>query len=311
MIKKLLLFIFGFIACHAFSQDEDCQFSDGNYYFQLLLITEEAPGIDYNEEDLITHLETTSTLSEADAMFLEDHLIDVYSQYPYLTEGQFQKYVYVVSDDPTIDEVLASYTSSIASNTIAFYCDCESEDGVHQYYTRVIADEFPSDDYNKTDFINHIIANSAPTDDQLDFLNTTITEVRNGFQGAQSVNLRNTLVVTSNYDILVPFLHDFPESFNLVEYICNNATLSVQDNDASVNTITIFPNPVIRNSTINIDNQFIEELFIYDVTGKLLATKTMKGLYTIPMNEFDLKSGVYFLKFTSKEGHITKKVIVK
>ena len=309
MTRKILLLILGFISCHAFSQDEDCVFSDDNYYLQVLIVTDDTLDVDYNKDDFILHLETNSAITEADAQFLNEHLVEVYRQYPNSTGDPGQKYVYVVSDDETVEALFNTYTESVSA--IYLYCDCEAENGTHQYYARVIADEFPSDDYNKTDFINHIIANSAPTDDQLDFLNTTIIEVRNAFQGAQSVNLRNTLMVTSNYDILVPFLHDFPESFNFVEYICNNATLSVQDNDASVNTITIFPNPIVRNSTINIDNQFVEELFIYDVTGKLLETKTMKGLHTIPMNEFDLKSGIYFLKFTSRKGHITKKVIVK
>mgnify|MGYP000215197405 CR=1 FL=1 len=309
MIKKLLLFIFGFIACHAFSQDEDCDFSDGNYYLQVLIVTDEIPSVDYDKDDFIAHLETNSSISEADSQFLNEHLVDVYRQYPNSTGDPGQKYVYVVSDDETVETLFNTYTESV--NAIYLYCDCEFEDGYSYYYARLITDDLPGDDFNKTDFINHIISNSTPSTSQLDFLNDRIVEVVNAFPSAQSESLQKTVKVISDYDIFVPFLYDFPSSFSLVELICDNATLSTNESTNTINDITIFPNPVVRNSTIHIDNQFVEELFIYDVTGKLLDTRVVKGLSTIAMNAFDLKSGVYFLKFTSKEGHITKKVIVK
>lgn len=308
MIKKLLLFILGIVSCYGFSQNEDCVFSDGNYYLQVLLITNEIPEIDYNKDDFILHLETNSAISEADLQFLNEHIVEVYKRYPNSTTDPGQKYVYVVSDNETIGALFNTYTESI--NTFYLYCDCELENE-YTYYVRLITDEIPGDDFNKTDFINHLTSTSAPSDSQLEFLNDRIIEVVNAFSSAQSESLQKTVKVISDYDIFVPYLYDFPLSYSLVELICGDATLSINDTTNALNDIYIFPNPIVENSTINIDNQLVEELFIYDVNGKLLVSKTAKGLYTIAMNEFNLKTGVYFLKFTSKKGYVTKKIIVK
>lgn len=310
MMRKLLLLILGIISCHGFSQNENCAFSDTNYYFQVQIVTDEAPAIDYDKDDFIMHLETNSAISEADSQFLNEHLVEVYRQYPNSTEGQSPNVLYVVSDDDTMYSLLATYIESI--NALFFYCDCEFSDGYYHYYARLITDQIPGNDFNKTDFINHLVSNSNPSDSQLDFLNNSIIEVVNAFPSSQSESLQKTVEVISDYDLLVSYLYDFTQSFDLVEIVCDGETLSINDTTNSENDIKIFPNPVVRNSTINIDNQlFVEQLFIYDVTGKLLVTKTIKGLNAIAMNEFNLKSGVYFFKFTSRNGYITKKIIVK
>lgn len=104
-----------------------------------------------------------------------------------------------------------------------------------------------------------------------------------------------------------PFI-DLP---NLVEYIWGNNvgqnwvnTASVADNYLS--NISIYPNPV--KGIINfkgIDQPTKVELFSLD--GKKLQKRT---LYSNSFIESNLEKGVYFVKITSEEKYMTKKIII-
>ncbi len=91
------------------------------------------------------------------------------------------------------------------------------------------------------------------------------------------------------------------------------ANLSTNDLSFTKN-IKIYPNP--SNGIITVDNQsrnFIKSLNIYDVTGNVIKnlginSKLIKSSITLQ----NLSVGVYFLKFSTLEGHTsTKKIIVE
>jgi hypothetical protein len=216
----------------------------------------------------------------------------------------------VVSNDHTIEALLNTFNESLTH--IVLYCDCEELDGYFHYYATLNVNELPVISFNKTDFINHIETTSTPSSNDLVFLNNSIVEVYLAFPSVPTGSLRKTVLVISEYDLMVPYLYGFSESFDLVEIICGQPVLSVNDQLDISNSITIIPNPVVSNSIISIDDQlFIEQLSIFDITGKLILKKENLGSNTISTNEFNLAPGLYVLKFTSENAYIIKKIIVK
>jgi len=310
-MKKILIIILGLFVLNGFSQNVNCDFSDGNFYFQVLLNISTIPAVDFDKSDFILHLENNSNISQADSQFLNTHILEVYRQYPDSNEDPAQKYVYVVSDDHTIHPLLISYTESI-DNYPYIFCDCAFTDGYFYYYVTLNTDVIPQDDFNKTSFINHMVSTSNLTTVELDFLNNSIVEAQNAFIGFQTESLQKTVNIISNYDLMTPYLSDFVQSIDHVEIICGQPVLSIYDITIPNTAISIAPIPIVNRSKITIDSKvLVDELLIYDVTGKLINKQKIKGLNTIPINEFTLKTGLYFFKFVTGNNYITKKVIVE
>lgn len=310
-MKKTLTLVLSIFSIIGFSQNENCAFSDGYFYYQVLLISDESPDANFNKNDFILHLETNSSISASDSLFLNEHLQEVFIQNPTSNEDPGQKYLYVISDNNTVINLLNTYTESVTN--LGIYCECMLSGGYFHYYVRLITDGIPQSTFNKTDFISHLTTNSNPSDAELNFLNNSIIDSYTAFPSSQTESLQKTVIVVSDYDLLVAYLYNFPLSFNQINLICGEAELlSISDNLNSSNNITIFPNPVVENSIIKIDKHLhVEKLFIYDLTGKILIKKTLEGVNSIMINEFNLNPGFYFFKFKSNNAYIVKKIIVK
>ena len=69
--------------------------------------------------------------------------------------------------------------------------------------------------------------------------------------------------------------------------------------------ISIFPNPSKGVFNINVENNY--NLEVFDITGRVLNSRTLTGNTSIELNT----AGIYFLKFSDKNGSYTQKVIVQ
>ncbi len=69
--------------------------------------------------------------------------------------------------------------------------------------------------------------------------------------------------------------------------------------------IKVFPNPSNGVFNINVDNNY--NLEVFDITGRVINSRTLTGNTSIELNT----AGVYFLRFSDKNGSYTQKVIVK
>ena len=71
---------------------------------------------------------------------------------------------------------------------------------------------------------------------------------------------------------------------------------------------SIYPNPFHQNITIDLENKGEVELTLFDVSGKIIFTKTSYQQKSIPLNiaSFNLSAGNYFLKI---KGANTSKTI--
>ncbi|HUH25449.1 MAG TPA: T9SS type A sorting domain-containing protein, partial [Flavobacterium sp.] len=75
---------------------------------------------------------------------------------------------------------------------------------------------------------------------------------------------------------------------------------------------TIFPNPA--SSFVNITNALnleVEEVSIYDLSGKLLKTQKVVSAENIQLNIEEFAVGTYLFHIKTKEGTAVKKIIKK
>lgn len=81
-------------------------------------------------------------------------------------------------------------------------------------------------------------------------------------------------------------------------------------------SMTIYPNPVKDNATldINLAQNSVATINVVDLMGRnviVLGTKSMKaGQNTIELNTSNLNSGMYFVKVATENGIVTKKITI-
>ncbi len=90
-----------------------------------------------------------------------------------------------------------------------------------------------------------------------------------------------------------------------------NETLSVSSNSFTESTISIYPNPAKESITIDSNKGLISKFEIYDVTGKLVASRTTDSPVTHALVDINyLNSGLYFINiYNDKNEKISEKFI--
>ena len=88
-----------------------------------------------------------------------------------------------------------------------------------------------------------------------------------------------------------------------------NSTLAIKDN--SLNELSIYPNPVVNELTINLPSNIKNaDVRIVDVTGRTVSNNNV----TINNNKLDvshLAQGVYIVEIKTEKGTTSKKLIKK
>lgn len=88
----------------------------------------------------------------------------------------------------------------------------------------------------------------------------------------------------------------------------NYSTLYVSDPDL-IESICLYPNPTNNNVKMSVDqNIALNNIRLFDLNGRLIRT------FPVNVREFDcsgIQSGVYFLKFESEKGTISKKIRIE
>lgn len=90
----------------------------------------------------------------------------------------------------------------------------------------------------------------------------------------------------------------------------NKVTLSV--NKALAEKFNLYPNPA--SNTINItnsDNYFVQNVKIYDTSGKLLKTQDFNNEKEVQLNIESFANGIYLLHIQTDKGVAVKKVVKK
>ena len=112
-------------------------------------------------------------------------------------------------------------------------------------------------------------------------------------------------------DVLVKF-----ESYNKKGnhlYIDNiwvyegNEPLGINES-VTTNQISIYPNPANEVITVNVANESLSRIEIYDITGKLVLTQTTTQQETT-IDIKDLNSGMYLINIISEDAKYSERII--
>jgi len=101
----------------------------------------------------------------------------------------------------------------------------------------------------------------------------------------------------------------FPEGVWL-DLIIPDMILGTNEMQAEVSKITLYPNPVVNNVNISSSKKEIQEVQIYDVSGKQVKTFMQTGK-TITLDVSALQFGTYIAKIKTDEGWFSQKLIKK
>lgn len=122
-----------------------------------------------------------------------------------------------------------------------------------------------------------------------------------------SVDPTNTYTSTGTYTVCLTVT----SAEGCTDSICKSVlitTVGVDENE--LNNVTIYPNPITNNQiTIGNENNELLTISILNVIGQKVWSGTISKSETINFPE--LQKGNYFVKITSSDGSVTKKLIVQ
>ncbi|MFC0605038.1 endonuclease [Winogradskyella pulchriflava] len=141
------------------------------------------------------------------------------------------------------------------------------------------------------------------------FKNDVLIDIIGDFNSSANYAQNTTLVRKSTIDRPTT-------TFNINEwdnYASNNCddlgshtqTLSIVD--ATIKTISFYPNPVKSHLNISLKSDLETKIEIYDILGKLVFNKTISASATLDVQS--LKAGIYIVKISQENSSISKRLI--
>jgi len=107
---------------------------------------------------------------------------------------------------------------------------------------------------------------------------------------------------------------NFTVDFGLGAGDCHyiGGVLPVSDFELSSNNTTLYPNPLKNSELLKIRNSENDNLdvFIYDITGKMVIKKLISNNRSLEVNVSNLSQGIYLVKLVSDKKSITQKLII-
>ena len=91
--------------------------------------------------------------------------------------------------------------------------------------------------------------------------------------------------------------------------IVNATTLNVGIEDYDAAVVTVFPNPTTGMVQISSSKFQVSSVDVYDVYGKLLKAEVLMDNNTVDMR--GCAAGVYFLRVSTENGVVTKRIVKK
>lgn len=142
------------------------------------------------------------------------------------------------------------------------------------------------------------------------------------YDNKQSIGMKAEYIVNHNArgTIIWEITGDYMETSNgsgivagtplldTMNYVfCHTSVTSI--NETKNEVMEIFPNPATNHLTINIKNNELFSMSIFDCKGSILKTEKLQaGKNEININ--DIQSGIYFIKLEGKNNNYNKKLII-
>ena len=99
-------------------------------------------------------------------------------------------------------------------------------------------------------------------------------------------------------------------NLNWMEFLYSDNNLKTNTLENTNPYISLYPNPFNNSLTLKTTlNNHIDSIELYDISGRIVLTKTEINASSKMLNLEGLTSGSYFVKITTNKGTITKKII--
>lgn len=143
--------------------------------------------------------------------------------------------------------------------------------------------------------------------------------------GTSFVTYSKGLVFIDNGNTIIPYNTPTPEPWTGTKINPNNFTVNFGFNSYSyvnsvlathefelASTFNLHPNPIKNSQLLNISNLKNDnfDLFIYDITGKMVIKKLISNNRSLKVNISNLNQGIYLVKLVSDKKSITQKLII-
>jgi len=92
----------------------------------------------------------------------------------------------------------------------------------------------------------------------------------------------------------------------------DNSVLPISDYELLKASVSVYPNPLTKNNILNLKFGFntSAKISIYTVTGKLALKDEINNTDSKQMDVSALTNGIYFLKISTDNASITRKVVI-
>jgi|SaaInlStandDraft_1057018.scaffolds.fasta_scaffold125304_1 hypothetical protein len=181
--------------------------------------------------------------------------------------------------------------------------DCSQSNGTFSYYAVLIINSIPNE-FDKTDFINHIVSLDNISAEDLTTLNDNITDVFKSFPTAQSAYLQRVVNVSSNVEIY-SILEGLNNSIEYHECTEEGTILGLNDNEY-VKNVFVYPNPISEKSIVELTMFPVEvTIEIINGLGQIIFTENVIDQPIFEFKNIKLESGIYYIKISDLNSGIS------
>ena len=127
---------------------------------------------------------------------------------------------------------------------------------------------------------------------------------------ANTVNDENTLIIHDS-TITNMYYQSFKKDFASLGGVLDPCIFTGIFNVNEVAQINVFPNPstgILYAEQLNIN---FDNIFITDLTGKMIMQKSISNTDNIKFSTENISSGIYFISFSGKDKLVKKKLVIR
>ncbi len=137
----------------------------------------------------------------------------------------------------------------------------------------------------------------------------TITKISEFLRGMKPYVTTNKIVWETLSEKRASWLSSHNNSTDNFIKKCSDIVLGIDESTIN-NSIYLYPNPTNSTITIQCPENNIQNINIYDITGKLIITENANNETIKTLNLHSVDNGIYFVQVKTPDNTITKRIIV-
>ncbi len=112
---------------------------------------------------------------------------------------------------------------------------------------------------------------------------------------------------TGTYKVKLTVYNDYGDNFIEKQSYITVTTTGIQE--IKPEDLIVYPNPATDYVLIHDDSRVIQDILLFDITGKKHIVPVAREANRVNLDIFDLSSGIYLLQINTEHGVINRKVI--